>query len=62
MAPWLRWEAAMVQKQYDAMQAGRYAATARQLNNSAKLYADDQVGLGARRLAIIDVAAGQQHP
>src|ERR1051325_902093 len=36
------------------------AATARQLNNSDKLYADDQVGLAARRLAIIDVAAGHQ--
>ncbi len=30
MAPWLEWEAAMLQKQYAAMQAGRYAPTSRQ--------------------------------
>jgi len=30
MAPWLEWEAAMLQKQYAAMQAGLYAPTSRQ--------------------------------
>jgi GT2 family glycosyltransferase len=30
MAPWLRWEAAMLKKQYDAMQQGRYPPTPRQ--------------------------------
>ncbi len=30
LAPWLAWEAAALQKQYDAMQAGRFAPTPRQ--------------------------------
>lgn len=30
MAPWLRWEAAMLQKQYNAMLAGRFPPTPRQ--------------------------------
>lgn len=30
LAPWLVWEAATLQKQYDAMQAGRFAPTPRQ--------------------------------
>lgn len=30
MTPWVRWEQAMLAKQYRAMQAGHYAATARQ--------------------------------
>jgi GT2 family glycosyltransferase len=30
MSPWVRWEQAMLAKQYDAMIAGRYEATARQ--------------------------------
>lgn len=30
MAPWLEWEAAMLQKQYAAMEAGHYAPTPRQ--------------------------------
>lgn len=30
LAPWLRWEAAMLRKQYDAMLAGLFAPTARQ--------------------------------
>jgi GT2 family glycosyltransferase len=30
MRPWVRWEQAMLYKQYDAMNAGRYAATFRQ--------------------------------
>ena len=30
MSPWIRWEQAMLAKQYDAMEAGHYDATARQ--------------------------------
>jgi GT2 family glycosyltransferase len=30
MSPWVRWEQAMLAKQYDAMEAGHYDATARQ--------------------------------
>lgn len=30
MSPWVRWEQAMLHKQYDAMEAGHYGATARQ--------------------------------
>ena len=30
MSPWIRWEQAMLAKQYDAMEAGEYDATARQ--------------------------------
>lgn len=30
MSPWVRWEQAMLEKQYDAMEAGHYDATARQ--------------------------------
>lgn len=30
MSPWIRWEQAMLAKQYDAMEAGQYDATARQ--------------------------------